>query len=59
MLYVCRRTRAGRAFRAIREDEVLAESLGINTTVYKLLAFGLSSGLAGLPARSTPTTFSS
>ncbi len=48
MLYVCRRTRAGRAFRAIREDEVLAESLGINTTVYKLLAFGLSSGLAGL-----------
>jgi branched-chain amino acid transport system permease protein len=48
MLYVCRRTRAGFAFRAIREDEVLAESLGINTTVYKLLAFGLSSGLAGL-----------
>src|SRR5207247_583498 len=48
MLYVCLRTRAGRAFRAIREDEVLAESLGINTTVYKLLAFGLSSGLAGL-----------
>ena len=48
MLFVCRRTRAGRAFRAIREDEVLAESLGINTTVYKLLAFGLSSGLAGL-----------
>jgi branched-chain amino acid transport system permease protein len=48
MLYVCRHTRAGRAFRAIREDEVLAESLGINTTVYKLLAFGLSSGLAGL-----------
>jgi branched-chain amino acid transport system permease protein len=48
MLYVCRRTRAGRAFRAIREDEVLAESLGINTTVYKLLAFSLSSGLAGL-----------
>jgi branched-chain amino acid transport system permease protein len=48
MLYVCRRTRAGRAFRAIREDEVLAESLGIDTTRYKLLAFTLSSGLAGL-----------
>ena len=48
MLYVCHRTRAGRAFRAIREDEVLAESLGINTTVYKLSAFALSSGLAGL-----------
>jgi len=27
---------------------VLAESLGINTTAYKLLAFGVSSGLAGL-----------
>jgi branched-chain amino acid transport system permease protein len=48
MLFVCHRTRAGRGFRAIREDEILAESLGINTTAYKLLAFGLSSGLAGL-----------
>jgi branched-chain amino acid transport system permease protein len=48
MLYVCHKTRAGRGFRAIREDEVLAESLGINTTAYKLLAFGVSSGLAGL-----------
>jgi branched-chain amino acid transport system permease protein len=48
MLSICHRTRAGRGFRAIREDEVLAESLGINTTAYKLLAFGLSSGLAGL-----------
>jgi len=48
MLYLCHKTRAGRGFRAIREDEVLAESLGINTTAYKLLAFGVSSGLAGL-----------
>lgn len=48
MLHVCERTTAGRAFRAIREDEVLAESLGINVTAYKLLAFALSSGFAGL-----------
>jgi branched-chain amino acid transport system permease protein len=48
MLYVCRRTRAGRAFRAIREDEVLAAALGIHTTAYKLLSFGLSAGFAGL-----------
>src|SRR5262249_1800137 len=48
MLCVCRLTSAGRAFRAIREDEILAQSLGIDTTVYKLLAFALSSGLAGL-----------
>ena len=48
MLYLCHATRAGRGFRAVREDEVLAESLGIDTTRYKLLAFGVSSGLAGL-----------
>ena len=41
-------TNAGKAFRAIREDEVLAQTLGIDTTRYKLLAFALSSGFAGL-----------
>ena len=45
---VCERTSAGQAFRAIREDEVLAQTLGIDTTRYKLLAFALSSGFAGL-----------
>ncbi|MGH7263284.1 MAG: branched-chain amino acid ABC transporter permease [Candidatus Rokuibacteriota bacterium] len=48
MAWVCEGTEAGRAFRAIREDEVLAESLGIATTRYKLLAFALSSAFAGL-----------
>jgi branched-chain amino acid transport system permease protein len=48
MLAVCERTPASKAFRAIREDEVLAATLGINTTAYKLLAFGLSSGFAGV-----------
>jgi branched-chain amino acid transport system permease protein len=48
MLYLCERTDAGRAFRAIREDEVLAASLGIDTTRYKLLAFAASAGGAGL-----------
>jgi branched-chain amino acid transport system permease protein len=48
MVWVCEGTAAGRAFRAIREDEVLAASLGINTTAYKLLAFGLSSAFAGV-----------
>ena len=41
-------SRVGRAWIAIREDEIAAESLGINTTNYKLLAFGLSSAFAGL-----------
>jgi branched-chain amino acid transport system permease protein len=48
MHHVCERTNAGQAFRAIREDEVLAQTLGIDTTRYKLLAFALSSGFAGL-----------
>ncbi len=48
MALVCARTAAGRAFREIREDDVLAASLGINTTAYKLLAFGLSAAFAGL-----------
>jgi len=48
MYLVCERTNAGRAFHAIREDEVLAQTLGINTTAYKLLAFAVSSGFAGL-----------
>jgi branched-chain amino acid transport system permease protein len=48
MYHVCERTEAGKAFRAIREDETLAEMLGIHTTVYKLLAFALSATFAGL-----------
>jgi len=48
LLYVTRRTTAGPAFRAIREDQVLAASLGIDTTFFKLLAFTLSAGFAGL-----------
>ena len=35
-------SRFGVRLNAIREDEVAAESLGVNTTFYKLAAFGLS-----------------
>ncbi len=48
MVQTCEHTPAAKAFRAIREDEVLAAMLGIHTTAYKLLAFGLSAGFAGL-----------
>ncbi len=48
LIALCRLTRAGPAFRAIREDQVLAGSLGINTTRYKLLAFSLAAAVAGL-----------
>jgi branched-chain amino acid transport system permease protein len=34
-------SRVGRAWNAMREDETVAEATGVNTTKYKLLAFGL------------------
>ncbi len=42
------RTRAGRAFLAIREDEMLAQALGVHIRRYKVLAFALSSLPAAL-----------
>ena len=38
----------GRAWIAIREDEVAAEAMGINTTRMKILAFALGAGIAGI-----------
>jgi branched-chain amino acid transport system permease protein len=42
------RSRHGRALLAVREDEVAAESLGIPTTRYKVLAFTIGSAFAGM-----------
>jgi branched-chain amino acid transport system permease protein len=39
---------AGRRFRAIRDSELAASTMGVNLTRYKLLAFGLSAAIAGL-----------
>jgi len=39
---------AGRRLRAIRDSEVAASTMGVNLTRYKLLAFALSAGMAGL-----------
>jgi branched-chain amino acid transport system permease protein len=47
-LSVLSRTGIGRAFDAIRQDEVVARSLGISVSFYHTLAFGLSAGIAGL-----------
>ena len=41
-------SRQGRAVLAIREDEIAAESSGVNTVYYKLLTFGLSAFFAGI-----------
>ncbi len=38
----------GRALYAIRSDEIAAEAMGIDTTRYKVLAFVISAGLAGV-----------
>lgn len=37
------KTRFGRAFTAIRDNELVASSMGVNTTLYKLLAYAMSS----------------
>lgn len=42
------RSQTGQVFKAIREDEVLAGALGLNVTLYKLTAFAVSAGFAGL-----------
>lgn len=41
-------SRAGRAIMAIRDNRIAAESVGINITKYKLMAFTISAALAGV-----------
>lgn len=41
------RSRSGRAIMAIRDNRIAAESVGINITKYKLMAFVTSAALAG------------
>ena len=41
-------SRVGRAWEAIREDEDVAEAMGIDTTAYKLLAFAIGAAIGGL-----------
>jgi branched-chain amino acid transport system permease protein len=42
------RSRVGRAWMALREDEVAAAATGINTTSSKLLAFAIGASVAGV-----------
>ena len=41
-------SRIGRAWQAIREDEVAAQAMGINTTRVKLLAFAMGASFGGV-----------
>ncbi|NJK46139.1 MAG: branched-chain amino acid ABC transporter permease [Pleurocapsa sp. SU_196_0] len=46
--YRLERSRIGRAFIAIREDELAADAMGIAPTYHKVLAFALGAVLAGM-----------
>ncbi|MDZ8257950.1 branched-chain amino acid ABC transporter permease [Nostoc sp. ChiQUE01b] len=48
LLYRLERIRVGRAFIALREDELAASAMGIAPTYYKVLAFTLGAMLAGV-----------
>ncbi len=43
-----RNTRTGRAWVAIRDDELAARAMGVNTFKYRLLAFSISAVMAGI-----------
>jgi branched-chain amino acid transport system permease protein len=51
IVIVCNRmqnSRIGRAWMAIRDDEIAAEAMGINTRNLKLLAFGMGASFGGV-----------
>ncbi len=48
LLYNLVNSAHGRAFLAVREDEIAAETMGINTTMYKVIAFTIGAGFAGV-----------
>jgi branched-chain amino acid transport system permease protein len=48
LAYRLEHVRAGRAFIALREDELAADAMGINPTVNKLAAFTIGAVLAGM-----------
>ena len=48
LIHTLMKSRHGRAILAIRENEIAAESSGVNTTFYKVLAFTVSAFFAGV-----------
>ena len=48
LIHVFMKSRHGRAVLSIRDNEIAAESVGINTTFYKTMAFVFSAMLAGI-----------
>ncbi len=48
VLYHVVHSSQGRAMISVREDEIAAEAMGINTTRYKVMAFTVGAFFAGL-----------
>ena len=48
VIHLVLKSRHGRAVLSIRENEIAAESCGVNTTYYKVMAFTLSAFFAGV-----------
>jgi branched-chain amino acid transport system permease protein len=42
------RSRSGRAFMSIRDNEIAASAMGVDVAQYKTLAFGVSAGITGI-----------
>src|ERR1700691_4608388 len=42
------KSRSGRAFMAIRDNEIAASAMGIDVALYKTLAFGVSAAVTGI-----------
>ena len=53
------KSRTGRAIMSIRDNRIAAESVGINITKYKLVAFSISAALAGVAGAFYAHNFSS
>jgi branched-chain amino acid transport system permease protein len=51
------RSRLGRAWRALREDEVAAEACGVNAMWYKTIAFAMSASFGALAGAAMATYF--
>lgn len=58
VMFNLEKSKVGRALHYLREDPLAAESIGINTRMYKIFAFGLGAGLAGLAGTVFATQYS-
>ena len=47
-VYKLKKSKIGKAWFAIKEDEIAAQSCGIDTTYMKFLAFAIGGGIAGI-----------